>query len=240
MITAITPTGDRPLAFDLCQKWILNQIQKPDQWIVVDDGDGPLGNNFPILNGNGMEFDYIRRYPKPNDPKFTLAENLKAAIPHIKGDKILIFEDDEYYAPGYVQAMAGHLSRTEVTGIGKSRYYHLPSGGYMVIGNMGHASLAQTGFRKSFIPEFRKILTPGKLYIDYAIWTAAKKRKSCYVFFDPKPLYVGMKGLPGRNGIGRGHDPRIYRKKDPGRSVLKKWIPKDYQVYLDILKVKNA
>jgi hypothetical protein len=232
MLTAITPTGDRPLAFSLCQKWMENQAVKVDQWLVVDDG------RHPIEKPNG--FDYVRREPGPGDSKYTLSENLRAAIPYIKGDMILIIEDDEYYAPGYVGAMATHLSKTEVTGIGRSRYYHLPTGGYLVIGNMGHASLAQTGFRKSFIPELLKILTPGKLYIDYAIWQAAKKRRSCHVFYDPKPLYVGMKGLPGRGGIGRGHDPRIYKKRDAGRKVLRQWVPKDYQVYLNLLGKKDA
>ena len=229
MITAITPTGDRPLALSLCRRWMEQQTRKPDQWIVVDDGNKPIKSFYGI--------DYVRREPKPSDPKFTLAENLKAAIPHIKGDQILIIEDDEYYAPNYV----GEISRRfgpgrEVVGIGRSRYYHLPSGGYMIIGNMGHASLAQTAVSKSFLSIFQSILTPGKLYIDYEVWRRAKKRSSGHVFFDARPIYVGIKGLPGRTGIGRGHDRKIYRLIDRGRKVLRQWIPQDYQVYLDLLK----
>jgi len=30
-----------------------------------------------------------------------------------------------------------------------------------------------------------------------------------------------MKGLPGRKGIGRGHDRNLYRKFDTGRRILK-------------------
>ena len=227
MITAITPTGDRPLAFSLCRRWMEGQTQGPDQWIVVDDGKNPM----KPFDG----IDYIRREPLPSDPKFTLAENLKAAIPHVKGDKIIIIEDDEYYAPIYIEVMGKNFGRHEVVGIGKSRYYHLPSGGYMIIGNMGHASLAQTAISKSFLSFFQSILTPGKLYIDYEVWRRAKKRGSGFIFFDPKPIYVGIKGLPGRIGIGRGHDRKIYRMIDRGRKVLRQWIPQDYQVYLDIL-----
>jgi len=231
MITAVTPTGDRPLAFALCRRWIQNQRVKPDQWIVVDDGKEPIADT--------SGFEYVRRDPGPE--KNTLALNLRAAVPKIQGDKILIIEDDEYYAPGYVEAMSRQLEKAETVGIGKSRYYHLPTGGYMVIGNGGHASLAQTGFRKSFLSEFRKLLTPGKLYIDFAIWQRAKARKSALVFLDDKnPLYVGMKGLPGRAGIGRGHDSRIYRQIDRGRQVLRRWIPRDYQIYLDLLEKRSA
>jgi len=231
MITAITPTGDRPLAFSLCRRWMEQQTKSPDQWIIVDDGITPMAK-IPLAA------NYVRREPRENDPKYTLADNLKAAIPHIRGDKILIIEDDEYYSPGYVAAMAAQLGKFEVAGMGRSRYYHLPTGGYLIIGNMRHASLAQTGFMRSFIPEFRKVLIPGKLYIDFAIWKAARSK---HVFLDSPPLYVGIKGLPGRPGIGRGHDPKIYRgRTDPGRKILKQWISKDYQVYLDLLGKKNA
>lgn len=225
MITAITPTGDRPLAFSLCRRWIENQTIRPDQWIVVDDGKEP------IKETGG--FDYIRREPKGE--KNTLALNLMKATPHVKGDVILIIEDDEYYAPRYIEVMTKHLNKHEVVGIGRSRYYHLPSGGYMIIGNMRHASLAETGFRRSFLPEFKKILTPGKLYIDFAIWQRARRRG--FVLRDDKaPLYVGIKGLPGRQGIGRGHERGIYKMFDKDRRVLRRWIPKDFQTYLDILE----
>lgn len=235
MITAITPTGDRPLAISLCCRWMEAQTRQPDQWIIVDDGKMETYKSLPDFSPRFDGLCYVRRVPGQNDPRFTLSENLKTAISYISGEKILIIEDDEYYAPKYIETVSRYLNKSEVAGIGKSRYYHLPSGGYMIIGNMGHASLAQTGFRKSFMPEFAKVLSPGKLYIDYAVWKAAKSRRSARIFYDKPPLYVGMKGLPGRAGIGRGHDPRIYRKRDAGRKVLKQWIPKDYRVYLDIL-----
>jgi len=264
MITAITPTGDRPLAFSLCRRWMEGQTQKPDQWIVVDDGKKPM----KPFDG----IDYVRRDPLPSDPKFTLAENLKAAIPHIKGDQILIIEDDEYYAPRYIEEMIKHFGvhripvyslnpyvRTKqtqryspakiealkrpmdikVVGIGRSRYYHLPSGGYRIIGNMGHASLAQTAISKPFLPLLQRILMPGKLYIDFEIWKRANVDRSGFIFLDKDPLYVGIKGLPGRAGIGQGHNRGIYKQIDAGRKVLRQWIPKDYQVYLDILGHRN-
>jgi hypothetical protein len=46
-----------------------------------------------------------------------------------------------------------------------------------------------------------------------------------------------MKGLPGRTGIGAGHKTTMYREKDGmDRAQLKVWIPKDYQVYLDVIE----
>ena len=59
-ITLITPTGDRPLAFALCQNWMRKQTVLPFQWVVVDDGKIPMKPYVPM--------EYVRRKPHPNDP----------------------------------------------------------------------------------------------------------------------------------------------------------------------------
>lgn len=229
MITAITPTGDRPLAFALCKHWMEMQTIKPDQWIIVDDGKVPLK---PPAGAT-----YIRRTPKANDPPHTLNVNLKAAIPHVQGEKILIMEDDEYYAPKYVETMAKELNNGEVVGIMRAKYYHLPSGGYLQIGNTIHASLAQMGFNSSFLPELNKLVDDrGGIYLDMRIWQKIMPEQRGYLFSDDHaPLYVGMKGLPGRPGIGAGHDTSLYTIMDTSRSILKSLIPDDHKVYLDVL-----
>ena len=86
MITAITPTGDRKLASDLCRQWMQNQTVKPDQWIVVDDGKQPISKP--------PGADYIYRKPERGEPRFTMLLSLKMALSRVKGDKILIMEDD--------------------------------------------------------------------------------------------------------------------------------------------------
>ena len=59
MITVITPTGDRPLAFSLCRKWIFNQTIKPDQHIIVDDGKIPMIIEDLQLNAKTKDFKAI-------------------------------------------------------------------------------------------------------------------------------------------------------------------------------------
>jgi len=232
IITAITPTGDRPLPFTLCQYWMKKQTLRVDQWVVVDDGKVPMEPKV------GME--YIRREPQPDDPKQTLIENLRVAIPYIRGNKIIIIEDDEYYAPGYIEEMSSKLDRFEIVGIGKSKYYHLLSGYYSHLANTRHASFAEMAFRRSFLNEFKGFLTGG-LYLDMRIWRGVD-RKRAHLFFDDKnPLHVGMKGMPGRNGIGGGHDitHHIYQNKtkDESRNILKSWIPDEegFNIYMAIV-----
>jgi hypothetical protein len=225
-VTAITPTGDRPLAFALCQQWMKNQTLKPSQWLVVDDGKTPL------IPTSAMQ--YVRREPKSDDPQHTLILNLKAALPLIRGEKIIIIEDDEYYAPEYIAEMSRRLDHHELVGIMHAKYYHLPTGGYYKIGNTTHASLAETGFRRSFLPEL-ETLWAGDTSLDMRIWQKAGNRGHLFDD-DSNSLYVGIKGLPGRAGIGAGHRPSLYHKKDTAdRSVLKQWMPRDHGIYLDIL-----
>jgi hypothetical protein len=226
-ITAITPTGDRPLAFALCQIWMAKQTRQPDQWIVVDDGAAPLE---PLGT-----MEYIRREPQPGEPKPTLIANLLTAVPKIKGDQIIFIEDDEYYAPHYLERIGMALAAFEVAGICRSKYYHLPTGKYIQIGNAGHASLAETGIRVSFLPDFTALLT-GDSYLDMRIWRKAGSR-GILLQDNDRPLYLGIKGLPGRPGIGAGHKPAMYgtRMDTRDRSVLRRWIPGDFQIYLDII-----
>jgi len=230
-ITAITPTGDRPLAFELCQQWMMNQIKRPDQWLVIDDGKTPTKHSAPM--------QYIRRKPKADDPSHTLAANLRKALSLIAGDKIIIWEDDEYYAPGYIEAMASLLDKYEIVGIKHSKYYHLASGGYKQFTNEAHASFAATAFRRSVLPDLKAILDAGdNPFIDMALWKRIGGRG--YLFTDDRPLYLGMKGLPGREGIVKGHKAENYVLHDTAdRAQLKKWMPSDYRVYLDVLAGKE-
>jgi hypothetical protein len=243
-LTAITLTGDRPEAFGFCQQWMHSQTRRPDQWIIVHDGKNPLRQE-----GTGK---YYYRLPQPDDPQHTMILNLQEAVQYITGDAILIFEDDEYYAPRYIEEMAQRLEQYEIVGIGRSKYYHLPTGGYIRHNNLGHASLAQTAFRTSLLPEFSTLI-PGDMFLDIRLWKlingpaapicnarnyAEMERISengrGIIFDDGEDycLYVGMKGLPGRNGIGSGHNEKTYRNIDKDRSMLRRWIPDNYKAYL--------
>lgn len=245
-VTVITLTGDRPEAFALCRRWMENQTRQPDQWIVLSDGKVPLKNIPPGCH-------YVRREPKPTDPRHTMIINLREAIKHIEGSVVFIMEDDEYYGPKYIETLLKHLDKYEVVGVGRSKYYHLPSGSYIKDCNMDNASLAQMAFRRSFLPEFEALLE-GDQYVDMRIWKHVGNTNHLrwvdsdkspdrivngrgYVFDDgDEHIYVGMKGLPGREGICWGHkeDPR-YSHMDAKREIIKKWLGNDYQYYSDLI-----
>jgi len=171
------------------------------------------------------------------------------ALPLIKSNKIIIIEDDEYYAPKYVAEMATLLDQYIVVGIGNTKYYHLFSGGNYRHRNIDHSSLAQTAFRDSFLLEFKEILNTNveEPRIDKHIWRKIRGGDRGFIFIEDKknPLYVGIKGLPGRPGV-IGHDPesRPYHRRrcspDRSRRRLRDWIPEreDFGIYMDIIKGK--
>ena len=242
-VVCITCTGDRPLAFGLSQRWIENQTLIPDKWIVVDDGKVPIDSS--KLPSFAM---YVRRMPSGD---CSMIQNLEEAFKYISEEKIVIWEDDEYYAPRYLEVMAKKLETYSLVGIGKSKYYHLFKRSYHHHANMGHASLAQTAFRKEFLPEVIGVLS-GNAFLDIRIWsivnsgfinlkeTNLKERISKdgrALIFDEgnEYLYVGMKGMPGRVGIGSGHNGN--RTVDTRGDKLKEWIPvgKDYNSYYEIM-----
>jgi len=220
-ITVITLTGDRNKVFEFTRQHILAQTIQPDQWIIVDDGFEPLPER--LIEG----VDYIRREPKKGEG-FTLIQNMKLAVSQIKGDIILIMEDDDYYAPKYIETYYNYLQKYSLVGEGCARYYHVPAQKYVRLSNRKHASLAQTGFRKELLKSFKSILV-GDPYIDLRFWKKAFKYG--YLFFDTEDklrLHCSLKGLPGRKGIGIGHN-KNFRPYVPDKNykMLKKWLGED-------------
>lgn len=221
MITAITPTGNREEAFTLCRKWMSSQTIPIDQWIVVDDGSIPLPED--LRKG----VDYIRREPKQGEGH-TLILNLKEALPFIKGDKILIIEDDDWYGPDYVRTMSQYLSKYSLVGEGHARYYLVPTLQYRRIPNTKHASLCQTGFRKELLPIFEQCF-PGNPYLDARFWETVNTNKFIFTDLEDKlKLHCSTKGLRGRKGIGTGHDANSkYYRADDKLSMLIRWVGLD-------------
>lgn len=229
-IIGLTCTGDRPVCLNLLEKWMNNQTRKLDKWYVIDDGQK---ESVPI-----DWTIHLRRKPMKTDPKHTLNANIKFALSHIKEEGVLLFiEDDEYYAPQYVETMTQRMISKPFTGIIRSRYYHLPSMSYFVHNTTNHASLAQTMIPTSYFKRL-ELLLPGSPFVDLRIWEDAQKnyRDQCLLFHDsPKAIYVGMKGMPGRTGIGSGHSGKFGRH-DREFSKLKEWMPSDHVYYERILQ----
>lgn len=220
-LALITPTGGRQEAFSLLEDCIRRQNYPGTiQWIVIDDV------NPPTVTTLGQTV--IRPIPAWRPGQITLGRNLAEALGHVKFDRILVIEDDEYLLPGYLSAMDAMLNDADLAGEIPARYYNVQRRVYRVLENSGHASLCQTGFRAELIPRLQSLCASPSPFIDVQLWNAhpvIRKR------LERTGQVVSIKGLPGRPGIGIGHRPQGGWAKDPDLEQLQAWIGDHAELY---------
>lgn len=221
-LTVITLTGDRLVAFDRCVQYMERQTYTGRiQWIVVDDGEAP------VYRCPGWA-RYIRLRPQ-RDKRRSFCINLRAALDSLETDRVLFFEDDDWYSPGYLDKQVSFLSQHEVVGEGLACYYNLPGKCYRQNQNTKHASLCSTSLQGPAALDFLRKIIHGKetTFVDTHLWDKARKFKLRRYIYTDERLCVGMKGLPGRKGIGSGHRPnnrRVWRP-DPNFEALARLMP---------------
>lgn len=238
MITLITPTGSRPEAFARCEYYMQRQTFKGDiHWIVVDDSEPKTALSIP--KNSNIKQTYIRGPVGWTQHINTQRPNMHEALLHVQRDTEAIFvvEDDDYYAPNYLEILLWLLQRFDVVGEANNKYYALKSRSYREWKNIGHASLCSTGLKGSVYQTLYDAVNSGELFIDMAFWRKCFERSINNVLLLGLNIGVGIKQMPGRHGIGAGHDPDSQEfVKDPGFDMLKRWIPieEDFNWYKNV------
>lgn len=225
MLTIITPTGERDVAFSLCQKQMARQTYKGRvRWIIVDDGEKPTSITFERKN---WLVEIIRPRPFWNPGDNTQGRNLLLALDRVPSDALLtVIEDDDYYSPQWLSRLVKESKKAELVGEGNAVYYNVYSRKWQRLQNREHASLRCTAMRGGAIDTFREILKRPYRYYDMRLWA---RHKDNYVF--NSDLTVGMKGMPGRPGIALGHD-GLRGNADPKCKKLREMIGFDADWYL--------
>ena len=229
MITLITPTGGRPEAFKLCHHFVTSQTYKgPMQWLIIDDVHPPT---LPLISHPQADYHPAQRKwtQGVNTHRFNMEEALKYINP--KSEFIFFIEDDDYYAPSYIDSMLSLCKHSDIAGLSNSRYYGLHVPGWKMMNNYLHASLSQTVIRKSMIPRFSAAVNSGDLYFDSYMWKRVFEDKVPFSLLANSNIGIGIKGMPGREGITGSHKDKGYYV-DVGFGKLKEWIGKDYMLYL--------
>jgi hypothetical protein len=239
MVVLITPTGNRPIQFGLCEYFMKRQTYQGDViWIIIDDG-------IPVITDN-VKYDFkenwtiIKTYPKPawSFGQNTQFRNIIAGVRTLLTNystkdirAVFMIEDDDYYKPIYIEKMMTHLKQFDIIGEKNSIYYNVHFRKYFVWGNVLHASLFQTVISPSAISYLVKAcdrpLDSASWYIDMQIWGEIKNKK----LFNDGNLAIGIKGMTGRFGIGSMHDDRLPMTPDPQMGRLQMLIGEDYKLY---------
>lgn len=222
-VTAITCTGDRPICFKKCCEYMKRQLLQPDQWIIVDDGVTPM-ENIP------READYYRLDHIPN--AHTLPRNMRFALPKVEGDKVVIFEDDDYYSKHYISEIT--KPDKPLVGGGTIYAYHVKTGKYIKSDFVYGPAFAQMCFIKELIPVVYDISTRKIINIDVVLWKEIKG----FALLTQKPLLVSIKAMPGRSGATTLHDENQYMDIDDGEVKSwfdEEWAEEDMNFYLRFL-----
>lgn len=220
-ISLITPTADQPLGMLLCERYMQRQTMRWDQWIVADDG---LEHAHLALGQT-----HVRRV-REHEGGRSLAGNMLAALELVDGDVVIVIEHDDWYAPDHIATCVEQLRRGDAVGSRWQRYYNVHGRCWRRMRNVGSA-LCNTAFRRSLVPQMRAAARSAferKTYgVDRLFWDSIGGRG---VTHDVDTV-VGIKGLPGRPGLGMGHRPDSNWTVDPDLRQLRAWIGDDAEIY---------
>lgn len=101
LVTIITPTRGREAFLPLAHACVQAQTYPNIQWVVFDDSPAPSPYLQPKAAKNLI---YI------NAPDlFAVGEKRNLMIEHSQGEIIVHFDDDDYYAPQYVETLVNWL-----------------------------------------------------------------------------------------------------------------------------------
>jgi hypothetical protein len=254
-ITLITATGERPKAFELCSMYVMrfDRPNVPIQWIVVDDSvedsfaslkdrNNPIYSERTMMRfvSEGIECLFFKPRHRWRPGLNTLPLNLTEAFEYVKYDAVFFIEDDDWYSRHYLlrQYEALICNGAMIVGETPSRYYHVPTKQVRILKSVSHASLCQTGINSCILPMLSEICNNTTQAIDFNLWSA-------FIGLDSQILResfncVGIKGLPGRPGIGIGHTPQRHPgqwRSDRDLSILNSWIGPDVALYYPEAKI---
>lgn len=231
-LTLITPTADQPTGIALCERWMKRQSlwgQLDIQWIVADDGAQPAELTM------GQQHVY-HRYSGAHPPGYySLIENMSRALPLVDSPIVTMIEHDDWYSAGHLAFFYTKMMEDPnllATGDPIQRYYHVRRRLWRKLKNVG-ACLSQTTFRASAIPLLWRAIGEAECRRSYGIdrffWNRVIARKRDGLF--RSGTVIGIKGLPGRLGIGEGHRPKKGWGSDPQADVLRRWVGTDAPIY---------
>ena len=110
----------------------------------------------------------------------------------------------------------------ELVGEIRARYYNVSTHIGRELTNTQHASLCATAMRGRALQTFRTACETYERFIDLELW---KRHDDKHLFGGHR--VVGLKGLPGRGGIGMGHAGDFRGRRDPDGKLLAQWVGRD-------------
>lgn len=232
MLTVITPTGYREAQFRLLEKYMDAQdVQEEVRWIIVNDGPA-LERKSDFGSQESRLFNVDSRHIKGP----TLGFNTRVALDYIDrlGDfptRIIIMEDDVWYAPNYITFMAALMRKADIVGTAPAWVYNVAARKYKLWHSRKHASWSETCVSGlNACTYLYGVCGRAGTMLDMNMWLKhpgmRKHRTTDFLLQLEKPLAVSMKGHGQARTLGKGHVPADVAawESDADLSVLRSWI----------------
>lgn len=192
----------------------------PVRWIVVDDGEKAQPVTFAR---EGWTMEVIRRQPFWEHGQNTQCRNFEAALAVTPADAaVVVIEDDDWYAPEWLDVAADALSDFDLVGQSRNRYVNARTGHMKQHENLHHSSLCSTAFKGAALAEFRRVVAQAPKLCDMMLWRGFTGSRHLVA----GNYVIGIKAMPGRSGIASGHELTYKANGDPAM-----WMGEDARAY---------
>lgn len=115
LISVITPTFGREAMLPYAYRSFATQNIANLEWIVLDDSERP-SIFMTSLNDSRVRYHYLQN-------RLAIGEKRNILIEMAKGEIIVQFDDDEYYAPHYIRAMLNILKNENADFVKLSSFF---------------------------------------------------------------------------------------------------------------------
>jgi glycosyltransferase involved in cell wall biosynthesis len=184
-VAILIPTRDRPQFLANCLRMMQAQTVQPDHIEIVDDA--------PLSAAKDITWRYRNGYDRLRNKGF---------------DAILFIEDDDWYAPNYIETMLREWQKhgkPDIFGTNYTIYYHLKLKAWFTMNHPERASAMNTLIK----PDLEINWCPDhEPYTDLHLWFSIKG----IAYTPEKIIAIGMKHGEGTCG-GRNHTDKLERFK---------------------------
>jgi hypothetical protein len=190
----LTPTGGRDVSLHRLDMFMKAQTFQDFTWVVLDD--------------------CAERSRKPNRcdihicPEWiwqgqnTQAQSMIRLLQEVpEGETVVICEDDDFYSVDHLEMMNYYLIDNDCVGQRDFVYFNTQNNTFREFNHENHSTMCATGFKSHLIEHMIDICTRYKANLDVYFWRMGDFKK----YLMAEQTCVGIKGQPGRAGIGIGH-----------------------------------
>jgi glycosyltransferase involved in cell wall biosynthesis len=115
LVSCITPTFNRREFWPRCIECFQRQDYPDLEWVIVDDGTDPIKDLLP----SDPRIRYHHELPKRNH-----GEKMNRCCELAKGEFVIVFDDDDWYAPDRITRQVAPFADPNVLVTGTSRLYY--------------------------------------------------------------------------------------------------------------------